>query len=298
MFSPHITSQAVNLASGQGLVLVASQTPAGFVLNRISSNPQAQTSTPASLFVNPQDVNLGAPPPDKPQHSLVLSPFAQQPQKNLSSSQFTGSPVVTGSSLFTHSDSNANPAHSQPFSYSSAGTTTTEYVQRQPVRHHGAHGSEFVNLFSPSLGTGNTFPVRTDNAVFPVRINNSPFKIELCDSEKEATADKRENLHLTSYNSKQADVCSPTFGNSVMTSENHSVINWALTNNVIEPSSSFSSQATTSQPQLIHAVLQQQQPQQQPHQRESNEGVAGPSGLNNSVKDMVMVFVLACYSVI
>ncbi|CAG5129969.1 unnamed protein product, partial [Candidula unifasciata] len=276
LFGPH-TSQAVNLSNGQGLVLVASQTPGGFFLNRISSNPQAQTPAPNSLFVSPQEVNLEAPQ-DKSQHNQVLSPFREQPQKNVSSPQFIGSPVVTGTSLFTHPDINANPAHSQPFSYESSVTSTAEFVQRQPVRHHGAHGSEFTNMFPPSIGNGNTFPVKTENVLFH-------FKNELSDSEK-YSAIKREDLHAASYNSKHGDVCSSSFGGCVMTSDNHPIITWALSNNVIEPSSSFPSQTTASQPQLIHAVLQQQ-PQQQSHQREPPEGVAGPSGLSTSVKDMI-----------
>ncbi|CAL1535517.1 unnamed protein product, partial [Lymnaea stagnalis] len=98
------STQSLNFSNGQGVVLVASQSPSGsLILNRISQNTQPMNSyTPAHSCASGSSAN---------------KTFPQQPPNSMCSPQFTSTPVAMTTSMFTQSGS--NDKLSQVFSYSS-----------------------------------------------------------------------------------------------------------------------------------------------------------------------------------
>lgn len=272
--SPTSVSQPVTLTNSQGLVLIASQSPGGFVLNRISSHPQAQSSAPASSFVNPQATTPGTSAITTTSN-LFMSPFTQQSQEQISPSHFTGALTAVTSSAFTQPP--------QPFLYSSCMATTSEDTKHELQSHQQDHDHKFISMFPTASSALKPFPFKMGN-LFQTNLSDVTFKDEFNIDKKVETLNKSPDSLL--YNSTHSEISIPTFGNTILRKEPNTVFTWALGKSAVEPSSVFSSQIPTSPSHQAQNLLLQQQSQHR--QQEPSEPMAGPSGMNTSVKNMVI----------
>lgn len=235
---------------------MASQGPGGgLVLNRISSSAQ-QLSTCAGHHTTP-----GAPQP------APLKSFTHHTLENMESA-FTDVPVAITTSMFTQSDHNENL--SQKFSYTSPMTMSS-------LNHH-SHQQQGYTVFS-STGTNTiSFPLKADNQIFSVHSHDPQFSNSLSEMKKEEQQDNKTSPS-TSYDHNSHSNTTTSYSNSFLSNQSQSSFSGALMSGTSEPSTVFSLQHAISPAHQVHSHL--------PHSIHSPDLMAGPSGLNSSVKDMV-----------
>ncbi|KAH9515572.1 hypothetical protein Btru_011424, partial [Bulinus truncatus] len=255
------TAPSINFSNNQGVVLVASHSPAGgLVLNSVSPSFQPATTS----FTTPSSHINCSPVATSSSHQM----FTQNSTANMCSSDF----VMSSSSLtsMTTQPNMVDNSLSQTYTFSSPTSQKEGNPQVNP----------FLDIFS--MANSEAFPLKPDNESFPVNNNNGiqfsnhyPDLKENKQGQMVSSFDlSRNDISITSYNSTTSHISSltqPSFGQAFSK------------NSAAESSTVFSVQQNNLQIHHPQTVCDNHPTQQ----LETADLMAGPLGIISSDKDMI-----------